>query len=122
MYQYGHHTGPSTGTSLVLVLVGAWHGSQCQYQHRGMQMCCRWAQAWCRCWSQCGTGASRHCLSRRAFFWLVSLLLSSLIWFIAVKASDSRDVPLQKGLLIFGVMFSVLLQETFRFLYYKLLR
>lgn len=61
-------------------------------------------------------------LSCRAFFWLVSLLLSSLIWFIAVKASDPRDEPLQKGLLIFGVMFSVLLQEAFRFLYYKLLR
>ncbi|XP_010292807.1 PREDICTED: gamma-secretase subunit APH-1A-like, partial [Phaethon lepturus] len=57
-----------------------------------------------------------------AFFWLVSLLLSSLIWFIAVKASDPWDEPLQKGLLIFGVMFSVLLQEAFRFLYYKLLR
>ncbi|KAM6226966.1 gamma-secretase subunit Aph-1b-like isoform 1-T1 [Spheniscus humboldti] len=57
-----------------------------------------------------------------AFFWLVSLLLSSLIWFIAVKASDPQDEPLQKGLLIFGVMFSVLLQEVFRFLYYKLLR
>uniref|UniRef100_A0A8C3KJQ3 Gamma-secretase subunit APH-1 n=1 Tax=Calidris pygmaea TaxID=425635 RepID=A0A8C3KJQ3_9CHAR len=56
-----------------------------------------------------------------AFFWLVSLLLSSLIWFIAVKASDPRDEALQKGLLIFGVMFSVLLQEAFRFLYYKLL-
>nr|XP_013816469.1 PREDICTED: gamma-secretase subunit Aph-1b-like [Apteryx mantelli mantelli] len=58
----------------------------------------------------------------RAFFWLVSLLLSSLIWFIAVKASDPNDEQLQKGLLIFGVMFSVLLQEAFRFLYYKLLR
>ncbi|KFW09132.1 Gamma-secretase subunit APH-1A, partial [Eurypyga helias] len=57
-----------------------------------------------------------------AFFWLVSLLLSSLIWFIAVKVSDPRDEALQKGLLIFGVMFSVLLQEVFRFLYYKLLR
>lgn len=52
----------------------------------------------------------------------MSLLLSSLIWFITVKASDPRDEPLQKGLLIFGVMFSVLLQEAFRFLYYKLLR
>lgn len=61
-------------------------------------------------------------LSCRAFFWLVSLLLSSLVWFIAVKASDPQDERLQKGLLIFGVMFSVLLQEAFRFLYYKLLR
>uniref|UniRef100_A0A663FEW8 Gamma-secretase subunit APH-1 n=1 Tax=Aquila chrysaetos chrysaetos TaxID=223781 RepID=A0A663FEW8_AQUCH len=67
-------------------------------------------------------GASRRSLSCRAFFWLVSLLLSSLIWFITVKASDPRDELLQKGLLIFGVMFSVLLQEAFRFLYYKLLR
>ncbi|XP_064901021.1 gamma-secretase subunit Aph-1b-like isoform X1 [Columba livia] len=57
-----------------------------------------------------------------AFFWLASLLFSSLIWFIAVKASDLWDEPFQKGLLIFGVMFSVLLQEAFRFLYYKLLR
>ncbi|XP_053145764.1 gamma-secretase subunit APH-1A-like isoform X1 [Hemicordylus capensis] len=57
-----------------------------------------------------------------AFFWLVSLLLSSLVWFIAVKASDPSDEALQKGLLISGVIFSVLLQEAFRFLYYKLLR
>ncbi|NWX23083.1 APH1B secretase, partial [Aegotheles bennettii] len=56
------------------------------------------------------------------FFWLVALLLSSLIWFFTVKASDPQDEPLQKGLLIFGVMFSVLLQEAFHFLYYKLLR
>lgn len=70
------------------------------------------AQHWCQ----------QRSLTCRAFFWLVSLLLSSLIWFIAVKASDPQDEPLQKGLLIFGVMFSVLLQEAFRFLYYKLLR
>ncbi|XP_060119495.1 gamma-secretase subunit Aph-1b-like [Heteronotia binoei] len=57
-----------------------------------------------------------------AFFWLVSLLLSSLVWFVAVKASDPRDEALQKGLLICGVVFSVLIQEAFRFLYYKLLR
>ncbi|XP_028829177.1 gamma-secretase subunit Aph-1b [Denticeps clupeoides] len=57
-----------------------------------------------------------------AFFWLLSLLLSSLVWFIAVKASSAEDVKLQKGLLIFGVIFSVLLQEVFRFAYYRLLR
>ncbi|XP_009883977.1 PREDICTED: gamma-secretase subunit Aph-1b-like [Charadrius vociferus] len=57
-----------------------------------------------------------------AFFWLASMLLSALIWFITVKASNPQDELLQKGLLIFGVMFSVLLQEAFRFLYYKLLR
>ncbi|KAK1800533.1 hypothetical protein P4O66_005756 [Electrophorus voltai] len=57
-----------------------------------------------------------------AFFWLLSLLLSSLVWFIAMKASSTKDAELQKGLLIFGVMFSVLLQEVFRFAYYRLLR
>ncbi|NXP06282.1 APH1B secretase, partial [Thinocorus orbignyianus] len=57
-----------------------------------------------------------------AFFWLVSLLLSSLICFIAIKASDPQDKTLQKGLLISGVMFSVLLQEAFHFFYCKLLR
>lgn len=57
-----------------------------------------------------------------AFFWLLSLLLSSLVWFIAMKASNDKDQQLQRGLLIFGVMFSVLLQEVFRFAYYKLLR
>uniref|UniRef100_A0A671KT01 Gamma-secretase subunit APH-1 n=1 Tax=Sinocyclocheilus anshuiensis TaxID=1608454 RepID=A0A671KT01_9TELE len=57
-----------------------------------------------------------------AFFWLLSLLLSSLVWFIAIKASNSQDLTLQRGLLIFGVFFSVLLQEVFRFAYYRLLR
>ncbi|XP_036385302.1 gamma-secretase subunit Aph-1b [Megalops cyprinoides] len=57
-----------------------------------------------------------------AFFWLLSLLLSSLVWFIAMKASSSEDLSLQRGLLIFGVMFSVILQEVFRFAYYRLLR
>lgn len=57
-----------------------------------------------------------------AFFWLVSLLLSSLVWFIAVQISDKGNASQQKGLLIFGVVLSVLLQEAFRFGYYKLLR
>ncbi|XP_028660806.1 gamma-secretase subunit Aph-1b-like [Erpetoichthys calabaricus] len=57
-----------------------------------------------------------------AFFWLLSLLMSSLVWFIAMKASNNEDYQLQRGLLIFGVMFSVILQEVFRFAYYKLLR
>ncbi|KAJ8344492.1 hypothetical protein SKAU_G00318210 [Synaphobranchus kaupii] len=57
-----------------------------------------------------------------AFFWLVSLLLSSLVWFIAVQISDKDNASQQKGLLIFGVVLSVLLQEAFRFGYYKLLK
>ncbi|KAJ8417264.1 hypothetical protein AAFF_G00284910 [Aldrovandia affinis] len=57
-----------------------------------------------------------------AFFWLVSLLLSSLVWFIAVQISNKDSASQQKGLLIFGVVLSVLLQETFRFGYYKLLK
>ncbi|RZF38698.1 hypothetical protein LSTR_LSTR011008 [Laodelphax striatellus] len=47
-----------------------------------------------------------------AFFWLVSLLLSSVFWFI---------LPL-KNTLIFGVVMSVLFQEFFRYLIYRLLR
>ncbi|MBN3277321.1 APH1B secretase, partial [Polyodon spathula] len=57
-----------------------------------------------------------------AFFWLVSLLLSSLVWFIAVQISNKENASVQKGLLIFGVVLAVLLQETFRFGYYKLLK
>ncbi|XP_067829415.1 gamma-secretase subunit Aph-1b [Heptranchias perlo] len=57
-----------------------------------------------------------------AFFWLVSLLLSSLVWIVAVQLSDKNDAVVQKGLLMFGVIFSVLLQELIRFGYYKLLK
>ncbi|XP_029431049.1 gamma-secretase subunit APH-1B [Rhinatrema bivittatum] len=57
-----------------------------------------------------------------AFFWLVSLLLSSLVWFIAMQISQSDNARVQTGLLIFGVVFSVLLQEVFRFAYYRLLK
>ncbi|XP_037947878.1 gamma-secretase subunit Aph-1 [Teleopsis dalmanni] len=48
-----------------------------------------------------------------AFFWLVSLLVSSVLWFIVV--------PLREYL-AFGVIFSVLFQEAFRFIVYRLLR
>lgn len=47
-----------------------------------------------------------------AFFWLLSFLISSILWFV---------VPLQYKL-AFGLVFSVLLQEVFRYLIYKLLR
>nr|XP_033780367.1 gamma-secretase subunit APH-1A isoform X4 [Geotrypetes seraphini] len=57
-----------------------------------------------------------------SFFWLVSVLLSSLIWFISVHLSKREDAALQYGLLIFGAAVSVLLQEAFRFAYYKLLK
>ncbi|XP_014813386.1 PREDICTED: gamma-secretase subunit APH-1A-like, partial [Calidris pugnax] len=56
-----------------------------------------------------------------AFFWLVSLLLASLVWFVSVQLSDREDARLQRGLLLFGASVSVLLQETFRFAYFKLL-
>ncbi|KAB1277767.1 Gamma-secretase subunit APH-1B [Camelus dromedarius] len=57
-----------------------------------------------------------------AFFWLVSLLLSSFVWFMASTIADNKDGPVQKYLLIFGVLASVLIQEMFRFAYYKLLK
>uniref|UniRef100_A0A8C0C4H5 Gamma-secretase subunit APH-1 n=1 Tax=Balaenoptera musculus TaxID=9771 RepID=A0A8C0C4H5_BALMU len=57
-----------------------------------------------------------------AFFWLVSLLLSSFIWFMAATLTDNKHEPRQRDLLIFGVLISVLIQEMFRFAYYKLLK
>lgn len=48
-----------------------------------------------------------------AFFWLLSLLISSILWYAVV--------PLRKQL-AFGLVFSVIFQELFRFLFYKLLR
>ncbi|XP_063934400.1 gamma-secretase subunit Aph-1 [Zophobas morio] len=48
-----------------------------------------------------------------AFFWLVSLLLSSLWWYTVI--------PLRKDL-AFGVVFSVLFQEIFRYIIYKIIR
>ncbi|XP_037006998.2 gamma-secretase subunit APH-1B isoform X2 [Artibeus jamaicensis] len=57
-----------------------------------------------------------------AFFWLVSLLLSSLVWFMARSITDNKDESTQKYLLIFGVLISVLVQEMFRFAYYRLLK
>lgn len=48
-----------------------------------------------------------------AFFWLLSLLLSSLLWFAMIPL---RDV------LAFGVVFSVLFQECFRYIIYRILR
>lgn len=58
----------------------------------------------------------------RAFFWLVSLLLASVVWFVLVHVTDRSDAQLQYGLLLLGAAVSVLLQEVFRFAYYKLLK
>ncbi len=52
-------------------------------------------------------------LLHSAFFWLLSLLASSLLWFAVV--------PLREKL-AFGLFFSVVLQEIFRLLIYALLR
>jgi len=52
----------------------------------------------------------------------VSLLLSSLVWFITVQISNKNSATQQRGLLIFGVVLSVLLQEAFRYGYYRLLK
>ncbi|XP_018794332.1 PREDICTED: gamma-secretase subunit Aph-1 [Bactrocera latifrons] len=48
-----------------------------------------------------------------AFFWLLSLLSSALLWFAIV--------PLREYLW-FGVIFSVLFQEGFRYIIYRILR
>jgi len=47
-----------------------------------------------------------------AFFWLLSLLLSSIWWFAVVPLRDQ---------LAFGLVFSVLFQEAFRYLIYLML-
>ncbi|KAL6050190.1 hypothetical protein STEG23_015198 [Scotinomys teguina] len=57
-----------------------------------------------------------------AFFWLVSLLLSSVFWYLVRVITDNRDGPIQQHLLIFGVLLSVCIQELFRLAYYKLLK
>ena len=52
-------------------------------------------------------------LNFSAFFWLLSLLTSSLLWLVAVTLNSP---------IVVGVIFSVLFQELFRFLIYLLLR
>ncbi|KAH9518731.1 anterior pharynx defective 1 [Bulinus truncatus] len=48
-----------------------------------------------------------------AFFWLTALLFSSILWFAVVPLRET---------LAFGLVFSVLFQELFRFLFYKTMR
>lgn len=48
-----------------------------------------------------------------AFFWLLSLLLSSMWWFIVA--------PLRQQL-AFGLVFSIIFQEMYRYVIYKILR
>ncbi|XP_054167132.1 gamma-secretase subunit Aph-1-like [Oppia nitens] len=48
-----------------------------------------------------------------AFFWLMSLLLSSILWTVVVPLKDY---------LSFGVTFSILFQELFRYIFYRVLR
>lgn len=48
-----------------------------------------------------------------AFFWLLSLLCSSILWKIVGSFTDQ---------IVIGLVFSVVFQETFRFLIYLLLR
>ncbi|XP_040596153.1 uncharacterized protein LOC101841995 [Mesocricetus auratus] len=83
-------------------------------------------------WAKCGNTEIHSCVepssSRRrphlpsAFFWLVSLLLSSVFWYLVRVITDNRDGPIQKYLLIFGVLLSVCIQELFRLAYYRLLK
>jgi anterior pharynx defective protein 1 len=48
-----------------------------------------------------------------AFFWLLSLLVSSLLWFAIVPLRDE---------LAFAVPFAVIFQEIFRYLFYRLIK
>lgn len=48
-----------------------------------------------------------------AFFWLISLLISALIWFAIVPLRDHIE---------FALVFSVIMQEIFRFLFYLFMK
>lgn len=48
-----------------------------------------------------------------AFFWLMSLLLSALLWFAVTPLRDRLE---------FAMIFSVILQEVFRYLFYLLIK
>ncbi|KAK9762645.1 hypothetical protein K7432_011425 [Basidiobolus ranarum] len=48
-----------------------------------------------------------------AFFWLISILFTSLIWYVAKPAQSNHAVT---------IFYSVLLQESFRVLFYILMR
>ncbi|XP_014770898.1 gamma-secretase subunit Aph-1 [Octopus bimaculoides] len=54
------------------------------------------------------------------FFWLLSLLFSSILWFAAKEIMSGAN-KLRESLII-GLVFSVLFQELFRYLFYKMLR
>ncbi|NWV82838.1 APH1A secretase, partial [Dasyornis broadbenti] len=53
-----------------------------------------------------------------AFFWLLSLLAASLLWFVSVQLSGREDA----ALLLLGAAAAVLLQELCRFGCFKLLK
>ncbi|XP_041883210.1 gamma-secretase subunit APH-1A isoform X2 [Corvus kubaryi] len=53
-----------------------------------------------------------------AFFWLLSLLAASLLWFVSVQLSGREDA----ALLLLGAAAAVLLQELCRFACFKLLK
>ncbi|KAJ8354831.1 hypothetical protein SKAU_G00223980 [Synaphobranchus kaupii] len=57
-----------------------------------------------------------------ASLWLVSLLLSSLLWYALVSLCNGSNPNLQLHLLATGAAVAVLIQETFRAASYKLLR
>uniref|UniRef100_A0A8C3NW03 Gamma-secretase subunit APH-1 n=1 Tax=Cyanoderma ruficeps TaxID=181631 RepID=A0A8C3NW03_9PASS len=53
-----------------------------------------------------------------AFFWLLSLLAASLLWFVSVQLSGREDA----ALLLLGAAAAVLLQELCRFACFKMLK
>lgn len=59
--------------------------------------------------------------SLRASLWLISLLLSSILWYALVSLCDRSDASLQLKLLATGAAVAVLLQEMLRAALYKLL-
>ena len=72
-----------------------------------------WLTHTCRNISACVPVLNYCMFCCSAFFWLVALMFSSLLWFIPGP---------KKTMLLVGVMFSVAFQEVFRLLYYFVLR
>lgn len=51
--------------------------------------------------------------NKSSFFWLISLLISALLWFVVVPLRDK---------LLFALVFSVFFQEAFRYLFYLFIK
>ncbi|XP_003744158.1 gamma-secretase subunit Aph-1 [Galendromus occidentalis] len=57
-----------------------------------------------------------------AFFWLVSLLFSSIVWCSVLEIFRIRTSEEKSNFVVFGLLVAVAFQELFRYLFYGILR